>query len=274
MMNLHKGKLDSVYANVNGTSMHARVSAEALPKNAPVVILVHGLVVSSRHMIPTAELLAPDYRVYAPDLPGYGESDKPEHILELPELADALCQWMDAVGIEKATMLGNSFGCQIIVEFAVRHPTRIDRAILQGPTTDRHARTLPQQLLRFVLDSPNENPTLSLVLLQDYSLAGFRRAVRTIQIYLEDRIEEKLPSVRVPTLVVRGKLDPLVPQEWAEEVTNLLPQGKLAVIPGVGHTPNYSAPLELVRVTKGFIHATEPNLDGKGEATCKHSSII
>jgi pimeloyl-ACP methyl ester carboxylesterase len=48
-------------------------------------------------MIPTAELLAPDYRVYALDLLGYGESDKPEHVLDLPQLADVLCRWMDAV---------------------------------------------------------------------------------------------------------------------------------------------------------------------------------
>lgn len=263
---MNKGKLDSFYTAVNGISMHARVSAEALPKDASVVILVHGLVVSSRHMIPTAELLAPDYKVYAPDLPGYGESDKPLGILELSELADALCRWMDAVGLEKATMLGNSFGCQIIVEFAVRYPTRIDRAILQGPTTDRHARTLPQQLFRFLLDSPNEDPKLGAIVSYDYWLAGLPRIVRTIQICLEDRIEEKLPYVCVPTLVVRGKLDPLVPQKWAEEVTSLLPQGKLAVIPGVGHTPNYSAPLELARVAKGFIHATEPDLDGKGKS--------
>lgn len=254
-MSIRQGKLRSLHTAVDGISMHARVSAELLP-DAPVAILVHGLVVSSRHMIPTAELFAPDYQVYVPDLPGYGESDKPKKVLELSELADALCKWMDAVGIARATMLGNSFGCQIIVEFALRHRDRIERAILQGPTVDRHARTFPQQLLRFVLDSPNEDPSLALVLLQDYGLAGFQRAVRTIEIALADRIEEKLPYVRVPTLVVRGKLDPLVPQQWAEEVTSLLPDGKLAVIPGAGHTPNYSAPLELVRVARGFINAT------------------
>lgn len=214
-------------------------------------------------MIPTAELLAPDYRVYALDLLGYGESDKPEHVLDLPQLADVLCRWMDAVGIERATMLGNSFGCQIIVEFAVRHPDRIERAILQGPTIDRLARTFPQQLLRFFIDAPNENPSLAVVQSYDYWIAGLPRIVRTIQIALADRIEAKLPYVRVPTLVVRGKKDTIVPQQWAEEVVNLLPNGQLVVIPGGGHTVNYSMPLELVRVTKAFLNATQSHLTEK-----------
>jgi len=256
-MSLRKGRLHSQYTTVDGLKMHARVSAEPVPEDATVVILVHGVVISSRYMIPTAELLAPDYRVYAPDFPGYGESEKPEHILELPELTDVLCRWMDAVGIERATMLGNSFGCQIIAEFAVRYPERIERAILQGPTIDRHARNFPEQFWRFILDSPNERPSQTLVMSYDYWLAGLPRIVRTIQMALEDPIEEKLPYVRVPTLVVRGKEDPIVPQQWAEEVVNLLPNGKLVVIPGAAHTINYSAPLELVRVTQAFINATK-----------------
>jgi len=104
-MSLRKGRLLSQYTTVDGLSMHARVSVEPLPEDTPVVILVHGLVVSSRYMIPTAELLAPVARVYAPDMPGYGESDKPERVLDLPELTDVLCRWMDEAGIERATML-------------------------------------------------------------------------------------------------------------------------------------------------------------------------
>lgn len=87
-MSLDKGRLQSQYTMVDGLSMHSRVSAK--PVDAPIVILVHGLVVSSSYMMPTAELLATDYRVYAPDFPRYGKSDKPKHTLELPELADAL----------------------------------------------------------------------------------------------------------------------------------------------------------------------------------------
>ncbi|YAF94088.1 MAG: alpha/beta fold hydrolase [Nodularia sp. CChRGM 3473] len=254
-MSPRKGRLQSQYTIVDGLSMHSRVSTT--PADAPVVVLVHGIVVSSSYMLPTAELLAPDYRVYAPDLPGYGRSDKPKHTLELPELTDSLCKWMDAVGIQRATMLGNSFGCQIIVEFALRHSDRIERAVLQGPTIDRHARTLPQQFWRLLRNSPLEDASQAPLQAYDYWQAGWSRSMRTLQIALSDRIEEKLPYMHVPTLVVRGKEDPVVPQQWAEEVVNLLPDARLAVIPGGGHTLNYSRPLELARVTHAFIEATE-----------------
>jgi pimeloyl-ACP methyl ester carboxylesterase len=171
-MNLPQGKLQNQYTRVNNLSIFARVFAEDLPQDAPVVILVHGLVLASRYMIPTAELLASKYRVYVPDFPGYGDSDKPDEVLELPELADVLCQWMDAVGIKQAIMLGNSFGCQVIAEFALRHSDRIFAAILQGPTIDPHARNLPEQLWRFALNAPYEKASQLPIQVQDYSAAG------------------------------------------------------------------------------------------------------
>jgi 2-hydroxy-6-oxonona-2,4-dienedioate hydrolase len=59
--------------------MHARTSEDPAPEENPMVVLVHGLVVSSRYMVPAAELLAADYRVYAPDLPGFGSGCGPLH---------------------------------------------------------------------------------------------------------------------------------------------------------------------------------------------------
>ncbi len=87
-------------------------------------------------MVPTAERLAEDFPVYAPDLPGFGHSSKPSHALDLPALAEALASWMTAAGLESAAMVGNSLGCQVIAEFGVRYPQRLHRAVLQGPTID------------------------------------------------------------------------------------------------------------------------------------------
>ncbi|WP_013323254.1 alpha/beta fold hydrolase [Gloeothece verrucosa] len=259
-MNLRKGKLQTQCTIVDGLSIFARVSAEMLPQNAPIIILIHGLILSSRYMIPTAELLAANYRVYALDLPGYGESEKPEKILDLPELADVIARWMDATGIKKATFLGNSMGCQIIAELAMRHPQRIERAILQGPTVDPRGRSLFQQIWRFLLNAPGEDYSQAPIQIQDYWLAGLPRCIATIQIALYDRVEAKLPYLRVPTLVVRGDKDPVVPQQWAQEVVDLLPQGQLKVIAGGAHTLNYSKPLELTQAVEAFIKATESDL--------------
>jgi 2-hydroxy-6-oxonona-2,4-dienedioate hydrolase len=89
--------------------------------------------------------------------------------------------------------------------------------------------------------------------MKDYVSAGFRRVKATIAMALEDKIEEKLPKISAPTLVVRGQNDPLVPQRWAEEVVRLLPHGQLKVLPGKAHTINYTAPSEFVNVMRPFL---------------------
>jgi pimeloyl-ACP methyl ester carboxylesterase len=118
---------------------------------------------------------------------------------------------------------------------------------------DPLGRSALRQIGRLLLDGVREPPSLLLIELLDYLDAGFRRSVRTFQYMLEDRIEEKLPWVSVPTLVVRGSRDPIVPQRWAEEATKLLPAGWLVVIPGATHTANYGSPLELARVVRAFL---------------------
>ncbi len=248
-----KGPIESRWIRAGGGLAHARVSTGPAGAGSPAVVLVHGVGVTSRYMVPLAERLAPYYRVYAPDLPGFGLSDKPRHALDVPELADALAAWMEAVGLGRATLLGNSFGCQIIAEFAVRYPQRIERAVLQGPTVDPHARTALRQIVRWQLDTPREPPSQALIILRDYLDCGIRRLVRTFRYSLSDRIEEKLPRIGVPTLVVRGGRDPVVPQRWAEEATRLLLMGRLVVVPGAGHTVNYNSPLELARVVRLFL---------------------
>ncbi len=252
-MQIGTGELQSRWAVVDGLRMHARVPARQASEEAPAVVLVHGLVVSSRYMIPTLARLAPRHRVYAPDLPGFGRSEKPPRTLDIPGLARALDGWMAATGLTSAVLVGNSMGCQIIAELAVRNPARVERAVLQGPTMDPEARTALQQAARLALDGTREPPSLLPIMLLDYLSAGLRRSLATFQHALEDPIEEKLPHVRVPTLVVRGERDPIVPQPWAERVSRLLPEGRLVVVPGAAHTMNYAAPSELARVVRTFV---------------------
>ena len=76
----------------------------------------------------------------------------------------------------------------------------------------------------------------------DYAKAGMRRIRFTIRVAMEDRIEDKLPSIAASTLVVRGGNDPIVPQRWAEEVVRRLPRGELWVLPGLGHTIQLHCP--------------------------------
>lgn len=251
--NGHIGRLQSRWMVLDGLQIHTRVSMDPVPGGRLPVVLVHGLGVSSRYMVPTAKRLAPYRRVYVPDLPGYGKSAKPAHVLNIAELSDALALWMQAAGLERADLIGNSLGCQILVDFALRYPQLMERAVLVGPTIDSKARTVHQQFLRVVLDSFVERPSQPFVVAYDYLVFGLPRALRTLHYALWDRVEDKLPHVRVPMLVVRGALDPIVPQDWVEDFAARLPNGRLVVIPGAPHTVNYSTPAELVRVVRPFL---------------------
>ena len=233
--------------------MHARVSKASEDVGNLPVVLLHGLVVSGRYMVPALEKLAPFYPVYAPDLPGFGESEKPARALNLRGLADALAAWMRTVGLGSAALVGNSMGCQVIAELALRHPGLVERVVLQGPTMDPRGRNAPRQIGRLLLDTLREPPSLLPIEGLDLLRVGVGRSWRIFRYALEDAIEEKLPKVRVPALVVHGSRDPIAPQRWAEEVARLLPQGRLVVIPGAAHAANYSAPAEFVRAIRPFL---------------------
>src|SRR3954452_22889732 len=235
--------LKGEWTRVGPYRMFARVSARpAEHSGRPPIVLVHGLVISSRYMEPLAEALGRHFTVLAPDLPGFGESTKPRHVLTLPELADCLYAWLRASGIEKAVLIGNSFGCQILAELALRHPEVVDRLVLQGPTTDPAARHLPVQVWRDFVNGRREPRPMGHLSRIDYAKAGLPRAFATMRMLVRDRIEDKLPHIQAPTLVVRGTRDPVVPQEWAEQAAGLLPRGRLVLIDGGTHTLNYSYP--------------------------------
>lgn len=247
------GKLESKWTIVNGLSIHARVSVAPVPVEDSAIVMVHGLVVSSRYMVPTALWLAPYYHVYALDLPGFGKSDKPSHVLNITQLSDFLADWMQAIGLKQATFLGGSMGCQVIANFALRHPERISRAILVAPSMDPRARMAYQEILRWLLNGSREPLSLFPIVLRDYLDAGLRRFACTFQYALQDRIEEHLPHVQCPALVVRGSYDTIVPQRWAEEAARLLSKGQLVVIPRAAHDVNYNSPVKLTCVIRTFM---------------------
>lgn len=238
---------------VDGLRMHARVPVGPVPKGTPVMVLVHGLVVSSRYMVPALSHLAARYRVYAPDLPGFGRSEKPPRALDIPGLALALGGWMEATGLQSAVLVGNSMGCQVITELALRRPDLVERIVFQGPVMDPGARNLPRQVARLALDCLREPPSLLLIEGLDLLVAGLLRSLHTFRYAAGYKLEEELPGLGTPTLVLHGGRDEIVPEHWAREVAGLLPDGRLVVVPGAAHAMNYNSPSELARHVAAFV---------------------
>jgi len=235
-----------------GTRVHAAVLG---PPDAPEVVCVHGLGCSYRYWLPFARALAPHARTVAVDLPGFGRTPGPARALDIRGLSSALADWLRATGRHPALLVGNSLGCQVVVDLAVHAPELVGPAVLNGPTFDRAARSTPIQVARLLRDARRERPSLAPALLASYLDCGVRRAWRTYRYGLHDPVERKLHHLRTPVVVARGTRDPIVPRAWAEEVAALLPDGRSASVPGAGHALNHGAPRELARITRTLLPA-------------------
>src|SRR5215211_2535171 len=150
----------SAWTHVDGLRIHARTGGRTGAARVRDVVLVHGVVVSSRYMVPLALELGRDFRVHAPDLPGFGLSEHPTDVLGVADLAQTLVAWLDHCRIERPALVANSFGCQIALHALARRPNRFDCAVLQGPTFDRRAGPL-RQGLRWLATGLREQPSLS-----------------------------------------------------------------------------------------------------------------
>lgn len=218
-----------------------------------MVVLVHGLGLSHRYMMPVARELARDCCVWAPDQPGFGGSGHPEQALNMAGLADRLADWMAAAGLVRAALLGNSQGCQIIAHLAVRHPELVSAAVLQGPTAPPEERTWLWQFIRWRQNGRYNPRSLDDVTWGEYRKSGYLRVLRTFQYSLDDHIEDQAPHIRVPTLIIRGENDPICRVEWARHLTSRFPKGRFVEIPQVAHTLCYTAPVALARLTRDFM---------------------
>lgn len=249
--------LESRWTLVQGRMLHSRSAGSAGSDGVPFV-LVHGLVISSLYMIPLAECLAARHAVHALDLPGFGRSAGPREILSLAQLADHLIDWMSAAGLDRCHLIANSLGCEIAAHVAVKAPARVVSLILIGPTLDPQACPIVTQTLRLLLDATREPIRLWANWLFDFFRAGVRRAFGTTREMFRDHIERQLPLVSAPTLILRGGLDPTVPQQAAEKMAHLLPAGELLVIEGEPHCVHYTQPETVCTAIERFVAGAKP----------------
>lgn len=217
------------------------------------VILVHGLGVSGRYLLPLGHLLAERWRVLVPDLPGWGESERPRRPLGVGGAADVLAEVLQRESEPGCPVVANSFGCQAALMLARRRPALAGPFVLIGPTVDPRYRSLLIHAARLGLDSLREPHALWPILLGDYLRMGPRRMLATARAALADQPENRLGTLEQPVMVLRGERDGMTTLEWAQTCAALAPRGSFASVAEAPHASHFSHPLAVCRLVEAFL---------------------
>ena len=250
------------------------------------VLLLHGLGATKGSFLPTIAGLAPSFEVIAVDLPGFGDSWKPlDAPYHPPFFAAALVELLDALGIERAHLVGNSMGGRIAIEMGLRHPARVGRLGLLAPSLAwRRTRPLAPLIrmldprLGFVQVAPR--PVVERIVhwiipeaAPGWVRAGVDEFLRVYltprgrvalyaaarQIYLEEPHGTKgfwtrLPRLAAPALFIWGVHDRLVPLGFATHVRATLPSARHLEL-DCGHVPQIERPADTNTALREFLES-------------------
>lgn len=248
----------------------------------PPLVLLHGGMDDSRSWRWQVDDLSDEFRVLAWDAPGCGHSSEPPESWRMPEYADCLKAWLDAVGIQRPNLLGLSWGSTIALELYRRHP-RVPRSLVLASAYAGWAGSLPAEEVAARLESvlagadlPREDllegwpgllstatsPELVKELVSIWAdnagsihPAGYRAMAHSMA---EADLRDVLPRIDIPTLLLYGELDQRSPLPIAGELRDHIPSARLAVIPGTGHVSNAEAPSEFNAHVREFLRSLGP----------------
>jgi pimeloyl-ACP methyl ester carboxylesterase len=272
--------------------LHGRELAYVTGGQGPAVFLIHGIGGDWHTWEPVLDGLARQHQVVAVDLPGHGSSSKSAGDYSLGALANALRDLGGALGIERATVVGHSLGGGIAMQFSYQFPERCERLVLVssgglGPDVGLilRAAALPGSDLFLSLTAP---PFRSLVNLAASVGRGLRlRPAADAEFYartyaalsdrdtraaflgtlrgvvgtrgqLVDARDRLYLAEHMPTLIVWGERDPIIPVHHGQSAHEAIAGSQLEIFDGVGHLPQLEAPGRFIAVLERFIVENEP----------------
>jgi pimeloyl-ACP methyl ester carboxylesterase len=260
--------------------------------SGPVLLLLHGIAGSSLSWIPVMARLQRDFTVVAPDFVGHGRSAKPAGDYSLGNLASWTRDLLEILGIDRATVVGQSYGGGVALQFAYQFPERCERLVLVDsgglgrdvswilrlialPGVDL---VLPLLFPSFVGSLGDRvaglasrvgvcDPSAREIwrsyrsLTDDETRKAFVRTIRSViepggqAVAAKDRL---YLAERLPVLIVWGEIDRIIPVAHAYAAHEALPHSRLEIIPGVGHFPQSEDPEALAELVREFVRSTEP----------------
>lgn len=238
--------------------------------NGSVVILIHGLGADARHWAANIGPLAESFRIIALDQIGYGKSDKPLMRYTVENYSDYLLGFLEALHVATASLIGNSLGGWVALDFTLRYPNRIGKLVLVDAAGLRPLEALrlpnggkpPSPLnTRWFFDLMAANKQWATT---DLGPDAFERHVQngdgaTMASTVAEMItgrefeDKKLEKVRAPTLIVWGRDDLLIPLGMGEQFHRRIAGSQLVVLDGTGHIPMVDKPVEFNQAVLRFL---------------------
>ena len=243
--------LEPGFVTVGEQSLYHR-SARPAGSNGQSLVHIHGFGISGTYLEPTAALLAGEFNSFVPDLPGFGKTRGPMRNLTISGLAETVFEYCSEVGVERATFIGNSLGCALIVELATSHPELVERAVLVGPAGGPNNQPLPRAVAQLAKDMPREPASMARVALPDYLRFGPIRGVSLFRAMTRFPTIERLHEMDVPTLIILGERDPLVDRARLAEAFASTADLTAVSIPGA-HALNYSHPEDVAKLVSMYL---------------------
>jgi pimeloyl-ACP methyl ester carboxylesterase len=233
----------------------------------PPVILLHGLGATKETWLPSVGALAAGYHVYALDQIGFGRSDKPHLDYKIATFVDFLHGFLVAQNLGKVTLVGNSLGGWIALEFAIQHPDLVDRLVLVdaagltflhpapvdlNPASLAATRALMEAL--FYDKKRVTEPIVRQVFADHLRNNDGYTIQRTFAGFASPQFEDaRLGSIRAPTLIVWGREDELIPLASGEKLRDGIAGAQLVVLDHCGHIPQVEKPAEFTRAVLEFL---------------------
>lgn len=269
----------SRFAGVDGARVHYQ---EAGPSSGPAMILIHGFASSTLVWSKVfLEFAAKGFRVIAPDLLGYGYSAKPRDFdYTIGAQARMVNGLLDALGLDRAIVVGSSYGGAIAATIALDYSERVERLVLVGAVTNNEP---TKYLLMRLFGSPLIGDIFSPLLigsrrllkrrmkhvydrhswvLDDHrvearhqplrTVATQRAIIRTVRRWDADRIQRDVHLIAQPTLLVWGDNDTEVPLRLGEQLHSAIRDARLIVFRECGHLPHEEFPYAFTEVVSDF----------------------
>jgi len=278
---------------VHHVTIHGHRRAFVKVGSGPVVLLLHGLGCDHRTWLPVIDALSRHYTVIAPDLLGHGVSDKPRADYSVGGFANGMRDLLTVLGIDKATVVGHSFGGGVAMQFAYQFPERTERLVLVGsgglgPEVSAAIRAITttgfyQVMGLLTLPGVRHLGTAGLRALSRTGLKEFRdfdevaaiyesfedpaaraairhvvRAVVDWQGQIVTMADRAYLTEAMPMLVMWGDQDRVIPTSHAARAAELAPKARIEILPDSGHFPHKDHPDLFVKVLHDFVKTTRP----------------